>query len=438
MGIIYHDDWDLSEKGVKDAERHREKIDDAIRKSVRDVIGEESIITRKGKKKIKITVKGMKDYRFIYGNEKGAGAGVGQGPGKPGDVIGRKPKKGQGQGKSGQAGKDDPGDDVMETEVDIDYLLDIMFEDLGLPWIEEKTKSTEIVPKGWKFETISKKGIFPQIHKKRTMIEAIKRSILFVAEIQKITGCSEKDAKKSLTQAMGNLNEAVKIIKEGKLNGNEPTIFIDTDDLRYKQMEQDVEHHSKAVVICMMDVSGSMGREKKYLCRSLLFWMTEFLKKKYEHVENKFIQHTTVAKVVDEDTFFHKDNSGGTQCYTAFEKANYMIDTEYPINEWNVYCIYVGDGEDWDVKRTLIEMNRTVEKNVNMLGYIEVKPVDEWSGMIGDNTLIVRILRQWNFNKTVSGKTVLFKNMDKRILLSTIKDKTDVWPTLKHLLFKKD
>ena len=178
MGIVYHQDWDLSDKGKKDAERHRNKIDDAIRKNVRDVIGEESIITQKGKKKIRVPVKGLKDYRFVHGDDEGPKAGAGQGDGEPGDVIGRREKRGEGEGdKPGTQ----PGEDYMETEVEIDYLLKIMFEDLGLPWIEEKTTARKLVPKGWKFETISKKGIMPRVHKKRTMRETITRNIMLAS-----------------------------------------------------------------------------------------------------------------------------------------------------------------------------------------------------------------------------------------------------------------
>ena len=95
MAIVSHDDWDLSEKGKKDAERHHEKIDDAIRKNVRDVIAEESIITKKRGRKVRIPVRGLKDYRFVHGQNDGGQGGVGQGDGEPGDVIDSKKKQPQ-------------------------------------------------------------------------------------------------------------------------------------------------------------------------------------------------------------------------------------------------------------------------------------------------------------------------------------------------------
>lgn len=448
-GVIYHDDWDLSEKGKRDAERHQEKIDEAIRKNARDVIGEENIITKKGKKKVRIPVRGMKDYRFIHGDNDGNVGGVGQGDGsqQPGDVIGRREKQGEGEGD--QAGSDGEGHNEMEAEVEIDYLLKIMFEDLGLPWIEEKTKAKQLVPKGWKFETISKKGIMPRVHKKKTMIEAIKRNVVLAAEIMNETGCDEEVAYKALNQCFCDINDAIKMVQEGKVDMDSPdTIMIDNEDLRFKQIEEDVEYHSNAVVIAMMDVSGSMTREKKYLCRSLLFWMTEFLKKKYDFVEIKFIQHTTTAKIVDEETFFHKGESGGTQCYTAFEKANYMIDTEFPLDKWNVYCVYVGDGEDFDPPRTVTFIKEMLNKKINMLGYVEIdldygddSPLAALGGVPSLSqfrTLLTEIKRHWNFDHKRELDTDFYKNEKNRFLCSVIRKKEHVWPTLKHMLFEKE
>jgi len=428
----------LSEKGLKDAQRHRSKIDDAIRRNVKDVIGEESIITRKSGRTIKIPVKGLKDYRFIYGSNNGGegSGGVGQGEGQGGDIIDSQPT-GEGEGQGGKKAGDRPGIDYIETEVDIDYLIKIMFEDLGLPWIEEKTKAQQMIPKGWKFETISKKGIMPRLHKKRTMVEAVKRMVMFESEIVNETGVSEDDARRALIQAKGEINDAIEIIKAGKLDAEiDPTVMIEDDDMRYKQIEPDIEIQSQAVVICMMDVSGSMDLEKKYLARSMLFWLTEFLKKMYTTVQIKFITHTTEAQVVDEDTFFHKGESGGTACYTAFEKANYIIETEFPVEEWNVYCVYLSDGEDWDPKKTVTSIEEMLKKDVNMLSYVEIRP-DENPWGFGDVSLMTEIRSKWQFNETEEAGTKFYRNDKYRFLLSVVKGRQHVYPALKHMLFEK-
>jgi uncharacterized sporulation protein YeaH/YhbH (DUF444 family) len=315
-----------------------------------------------------------------------------------------------------------------------------MFEDLGLPWIEEKTKAQQMIPKGWKFETISKKGIMPRLHKKRTMMEAVKRMALYEAEIINECNVSEDDARRSLVQTSGDINEAIEVIKNGKLDSSiDPTILIEDDDRRYKQIEPDIEIQSQAVVICMMDVSGSMDMDKKYLARSMLFWLCEFLKKMYDNVQIKFITHTTEANVVDEETFFHKGESGGTACYTAFEKANYIIDTEYPVEEWNVYCVYLSDGEDWDPKKTVIEIEEMLKKNINMLSYVEIKPGDMENGSWGFNdiSLMHEIRNKWHFNETEELGTKFYRNDQHRFLLSVVRGRQHVYPALKHMLFER-
>jgi sporulation protein YhbH len=438
MSVVVHDDWELSEKGQKDAERHHEKIDEAIRKNVRDVIAEESIITKKKGRKVRIPVRGLKDFRFVHGQNDGGMGGVGQGEGEAGDIIDQKQKDGD-PSKPGQ----EKGIDYMEAEVDIDYLIQIMFEDLGLPWIEDKTKSKQLVPKGWKFDTISKKGILPRLHKKRTLFEAVKRMTAYQICIQDETGCDEETAQRALRQTMGELNEAIELVKNDKVTETETGLFVEDDDMRFKQIEPDVEIQSQAVVICMMDVSGSMTTDKKYLARSMLFWLCEFLKKMYDNVEIKFITHTTEAQVVDEDTFFYKGESGGTECSSAFKLANYIIDTEFPVEEWNVYCVYMSDGEDFSPKETVTKIDEMLAKNINMLSYVEIKPsTGPDGGMYAfggffDQTLMKEITNKWKFVKTTKEGTDFYKNEEKRFLLSVIKSRDHVFPCLKHMLFEK-
>lgn len=419
MTIVFHDDWKI-DKGTKDAKRHQKKIDHAIRNNIADIIGEESIITRKdGKKTVKVPVKGLQDYKFIYG-KKGI-AGVGQGDKKAGDILDKRSKVGDGESGAGSGG----GEEFIETEVDIDYLLEIMFQDLGLPNLEEKDKASTLVSKGWKMESIDKKGVFSRLHKKRSMMEAIKRNAALTGEIMIQTDCEPEIAAKALNQANGDINEAIAIIKEGRLNGDENgAIIINDDDLRYKTVEEDTEICSNAVVIAMMDVSGSMDTTKKYLVRSLLWWIVQFLNTQYEQVQIRFIQHHDYATEVDEDTFFHRSTWGGTYCYTALEKANKMIDAEYPLDEWNVYCIYCSDGDDFDVGKTISQFEDMLAKKINMVSYVEVKHQGETS------ILMPTIKKTWSF----SGENGFFINKDLRFYLSSIKNKQGITPCLKFML----
>lgn len=439
--IVNHEDWDLSEKGRSDVERHREKIDDVIRKNVRGVIAEESIITSKKGRKVRIPVRGLKDWRFIYGIQ-GQSGGIGQGEGKEGDVI-REKRRGIGDGSG--AGQGD--DNYLETEVDIDYLINIMFNDLGLPFIEEKTKIENLVPVGWKFNSISKIGILPRMHQRRTMMESVKRTMSFIGEITDETECTEEDAKKALVQSKGDIVKAIEIVQQNKLDPSiDPDeVFIEDDDLRFKQIEEDVEYHSNAVVLAMCDTSYSMGTTKKYLARSLLFWLVEFLRKAYTNVDIRFITHTTTAEVVDEEEFFKAGRVGGTSCYTAFELADYIIETEYPINEWNVYVIYLSDGEDFDPQKTLAAIQKILDRKINMIGYVEVQPAeDNGISWMPTKPLLEHIASNWKFEALKSGKanlgtqTLFLKNKELHFLACRISSRDDVYPALKHLLFEKE
>ncbi len=368
-------DWGLSKRGLADAARHREKKKEAIRSNIAEIIGDTSIITRRKGQIVKVPIRGLKSYRFIFRRESEGGKGIGQGAGEKGDVVGRQPAPGQSPGKAG----DQPGFDYLETEVDIDELIEMMLEDLGLPNLKEKKQAETIVPRGWKFEDIEKKGLAAHLDKKRTVKEAIKREASFVAELMRETGASEEECRKALSEAKGDLLGAKRMLVRvdgdtiEEERGRGPVTYLFDEDLRYRIPEQDVETQSHAAVLAMMDVSGSMGTTKKYLARSFFFWLVESLRQIYRTVEIRFIAHTTEARLVDEETFFHKGESGGTFCRSAYDMASYLVQTEYPSSKWNVYGFHFSDGEDFEPDRAVAAARRLMELGVNMMGYAEIQ-----------------------------------------------------------------
>ena len=183
--------------------------------------------------------------------------------------------------------------------------------------------------------------------------------------------------------AQGDFNEALRLLRATKnhlfpvagLEGfsESARLYLDTSDLRFRTIVEDTEYQSNAVVIAMMDVSGSMGTMKKYLARSFYFWMTSFLRVIYKRVEIRFIAHTTEARLVDEYQFLHRGESGGTSCHSAYELATDLIDTEYPTSKWNVYPFHFSDGEDWDVDRTVKSLEKLLDRGVAYFGYGEIQ-----------------------------------------------------------------
>jgi uncharacterized sporulation protein YeaH/YhbH (DUF444 family) len=251
------------------------------------------------------------------------------------------------------------------------------------------------------------------------------------------TSCSEDDAIRALIQTSCDIEEAISLVKNNLVDQNiHPNVVIDNDDLRYKQIEDDFEIRSNAVIFCIMDTSGSMSIDKKYKVRSFLFWFVEFLKKTYENVQIRFISHSTDANLVDEDDFFHIGSDGGTLGKPAIDLAAYTLATEYPEEAWNRYCILTSDGEYWDVDDTIASIKSLLKAGLNMFMYTQVTDGDYDYG----ESLLDSMKKEFSFNNTYAkiNKSRFYKNTSDRVYMCNIQDKSDIWDALKFFLFEKD
>jgi len=210
---ISQHDWSLHRKGSVDQERHKQKIREAIKKNLADVVSEESIILSDGKKVIKVPIRSLEEYRFRYDPGRQQHSGQGNGKSKVGDVVASDPQ--QGKGQPGEAGQE-PGVDYYEAEVTLDELAAMIFEDLGLPFLEEK-KLAEMESEAVRFTDVRKVGPMANLDKKHTILENLKRNAA---------------------------------------HGNAHFGGIKNEDLRFKTWEPTIKYQSNAVVIAMMDVSG--------------------------------------------------------------------------------------------------------------------------------------------------------------------------------------
>src|SRR5438093_468495 len=163
-----------SDRSAGDRQRHRQKVRESIRDNIAHLIAEESIIGKDKDKIIKVPIRGVKEYRFIYG-ENVPGVGQGDGNSQPGQVIGRSQGEGRGQGQD-KAG-DQPGVDYYETDVTLEELVEIMFEDLELPDMERKILREVLSERISKRKGYRKAGIRIRLDKKRTAISRIRRKL---------------------------------------------------------------------------------------------------------------------------------------------------------------------------------------------------------------------------------------------------------------------
>jgi uncharacterized sporulation protein YeaH/YhbH (DUF444 family) len=123
--------------------------------------------------------------------------------------------------------------------------------------------------------------------------------------------------------------------------------FLDPVDLRFRGRVKTPVPTSKAVMFCLMDVSGSMDEERKGLAKQFFILLYLFLTRHYEKIDIVFIRHHTQAQEVDEDTFFHATESGGTVVSSALELMQKILEERYPAAEWNIYGAQASDGDNF-------------------------------------------------------------------------------------------
>lgn len=333
-GTIQRNDWTLQRKGIIDQERHKERVKDAIRKNLGSIVSNEAIIMSDGKRTVKVPIRALDEYKFRFDHGKRKHVGQGDGNTKVGDVIAREGQPGQGPGRGqGPAGQE-AGADYYEAEINIDELAALIFEDLQLPFLEDKAQKA-VPSKTTRFNEIRRTGVMANLDKRRMILENIRRN-----------------ARESNVARFGNVQK---------------------EDLRFKTWEEDHRYESNAVVLALMDVSGSMGEFKKYIARSFFFWMVRFLRTKYDNVEIVFISHHTEAKEVTEEQFFTQGESGGTVVSSAYQLALDIIRERYSPRDWNVYPFHFSDGDNYysdneEAVRLADEMIQTC----NLFGYGEI------------------------------------------------------------------
>lgn len=329
--IITQDDWTLHRKGHMDQQRHKQKILDAIRKNLPDIVSEESIILQQGRKTLKIPIRSLEEYRLRYNFQKEKHFGQGDGDSQVGEVLGNDGEE-KAAGDEGGAG-DQPGTDYYEADVTIDEIATVFFEDFYLPNMQEK-KRKEVVQENYNFKDIRKSGIISNIDKKKTILNAIKR-------------------------------QAIK--------GEKVSYSITREDVRFKTWDIEPQQESNAVVIAMMDTSGSMGTFEKYIARTFFFWMIKFLSLKYKAVKLVFLAHHTEAKEVEEKDFFARGESGGTKCSSVYRLALEVIAERYNADNYNIYAMHFTDGDNLpsDNERCVGLVKQLLEV-CNLFGYGEI------------------------------------------------------------------
>jgi sporulation protein YhbH len=316
----------------RDKSRFRQIIHGKIKKDLRKYITRGELIGKKGKDFVSIPIPHINIPRFRFSPKKAGG--VGQGEGQVGTPLGRGDE--QVPGNAGDA----PGEHLVEVDVALDELAQILGEELELPNIEAKGKKNISADKD-RYTGISDTGPESLRHFKRTYKQALKRQIV--------------------TQ---------------NYDPDDPMIIPIREDKRYRTWKVTQEPESNAVIIYMMDVSGSMGDEQKEIVRIESFWLDTWLNYQYKNLETRYIIHDAVAREVDRETFYHTRESGGTIISSAYKLADKLIADTYNPSDWNIYIFHFSDGDNWgeiDTDECLALLKEILLPRVNLFCYGQVE-----------------------------------------------------------------
>ena len=312
-----------------DHQRFRKIVRGKIREDLRKFLTRGELLGREGKKHISIPVQGIEIPHFRYGDN--SDGGVGKGDGKAGDSV----REGQGTGPGGTQ----EGRHILEVDVSLEELAEILGEELQLPRIKPKGKH-RISAERDRYSGIRLAGPESLRHFKRTFRRALRRQIM-----------------------------------SGVYNPDAPRIIFERRDKVYRSWKTILKPQSNAVIIYMMDVSGSMGDEQKELVRLEAFWIDAWLRKNYQGIESRYVVHDVRAGEVDRETFFRIREDGGTRISSAFRLARELIENRYVPDEWNIYLFHFSDGDnssEADSRECCSLLTEHMLQNLNMFGYCQV------------------------------------------------------------------
>jgi uncharacterized sporulation protein YeaH/YhbH (DUF444 family) len=269
--------------------------------------------------------------------------GVGRGEGKPGDVVGEEPEKGQGGPQAGEGHADG-----ILINIELEDYLRAMKEELELPNMKHKENQTFEEIK-IRYNKIAKVGPRSLLHRRRTWKEALRRMI----------ASGLWDQKKLLP----NFREPINVLQ------------LHNDDLRFRQYHEVRIPSSNAVIFFARDGSGSMDQFKCDIVSDMSWWIDMWIRQFYQKVERVYIWHDTEAKVTSEERFYKERYGGGTTCSSAMKLISRMLKHRYPPWKWNVYVFYFSDGENFTTDNKVFVdtiKDKLNPKIVNLVGITQV------------------------------------------------------------------
>lgn len=368
--------------------RVRGHVKDMVDKSVRNrSIRDNSAKGLEGGEKVTIPAKGIREPRLILSGDTGMRHKVF--PGNKDFVVGdsfKRPEGGGGQGGR-KASEEGEGQDEFSFTLTKDEYLELLFDGLELPDLTKKNiVETETV--GRRRAGLTTSGTPANLNLVRTMRNSLGRRLALgrpsVASMEKlaaeIKALEEVDPRRDEEE---HLLAELRQKYEGLERRRKIVGYIDPLDLRFDTHIPEVVRNSKAVVFCLMDVSGSMQEREKDLAKRFFILLHLFLERRYKRTDIVFVRHTHLAQEVDEETFFYARESGGTIVSTALEKMHEIITERYPTDEWNIYGAQASDGDNFgsDSGRCQTLLSEKILPVCQYYAYVEIAHPSEEGGL---------------------------------------------------------
>jgi len=339
-----------------------------------------------------------------------------------GDRLAR-PRGGGGGGGSGAGQGGGESEEGFRFVLTRDEFLDLFFEDLELPdLVKKQIVTTETMSPMRSGHSID--GSPSQIDMARTLRQSMARRIgLRRPKPPEVVALEEEIA--LLEESGGDAERLVALQAELALalRRMARVPWVDSVDLRYRRYTMTPKPSARAVMFCLMDVSGSMTEQMKDLSKRFFLLLHVFLERRYKRVELVFIRHTETAEEVDEQTFFTDPRTGGTVVSTALAEFARIQRARYPHDSWNIYAAQASDGDNSgsDTLKAVTMLEKDILPMVQHFAYIEVA----------------------HSAAQIRGETDLWRGYDPlsrrepRLAMRRVSDPRDIFPVFRDLFGRK-
>ncbi|HQR21820.1 MAG TPA: YeaH/YhbH family protein [Burkholderiaceae bacterium] len=404
-------------RGAVNRERFIRRFKEEIKRAVDAEVGKRGVADMGKGGKVSIPGRGLTEPRLRHDDGTGSRDFVLPGNREfvPGDAIPRPDGGGDAQGN--QPGSGESRDDFSFV-LSRDEFLQLFFDDLELPNLE-RTHFGDVPLERRRRAGLSRDGVPSNLSAQATVRMSIARRIALRGGLAERIEALMTELERSDGEHRIELSDEIArlVARRARL------AFLEDIDLRYRAHHPVPAPATRAVMLCLMDVSGSMDERKKDLAKRFFALLYLFLERKYGAVEVVFIRHTESAQEVDENTFFHDPQSGGTRVMPALELARQIIDTRYAGAEWNTYIAQASDGDCGSEDATLCAgyVRGELLPRTRYFAYVDI-PSDQGGWFARPSDL-------WQCYEAIAADSFAKRRLTQR---------GDIWPVFRELFARRE